>query len=109
LKGQVKDTIEVLTSADNVTFTSAGFLHTDLRRKDIPVNFMLPDSEELTGATFRLIPPSPIQARYVQYKVSNPKRTFVATEIEVLDSVSFKAFDLRIALPAPKSGGVAAR
>ena len=59
---------------------------------------MLPDNEELKGATFRVIPSKPLQARYIQYKVSS-KRMFVATELEVLDAISFKPFDLRVALP----------
>jgi hypothetical protein len=98
LKGQVQDKVEVLISTDGASYTSVGFLETDLRRKDIPVNFMLPDNEELKGATFRVIPPTPIQARYVRYKVTS-NRMFVATEIEVLDEINFKPFGIRIALP----------
>jgi hypothetical protein len=108
LKGQVSDKVEVLTSNDGTNYTSAGFLETDLRNKDIPVNFMLPDNEQLTGATFRVIPPKPVQARYVQYKVTS-NRIFVATEIEVLDSISFKPFDLRIALPDEKASTLSKR
>jgi hypothetical protein len=101
LKGEIQDTIEVCVSSDGTSYTSLGFLHTDLRRKDIPVNFMLPDNEELTGATFRLIPQRPAQARYVQFKVSN-KRIFDVTEFEVLEAVDLKPFDLRVALPDEK-------
>jgi hypothetical protein len=102
LKGEVNDKVEVLTSQDGTSYTSVGFLVTDLRRKDIPVNFMLPDNEELTGATFRVIPPQPVGARYVQYKIANT-RIFDVTELEVLDTIAFKPFDLRIALPDAKS------
>jgi hypothetical protein len=101
LKGQIKDKVEVLVSADGITYTSLGFLHTDLRYKEIPVNFMLPDDEHLTGATFRLIPDKPVQARYVQFKIGN-QRVFDVTELEVLDAIDFKPFDLRIALPEEK-------
>jgi hypothetical protein len=98
LKGQVKDKVEVLVSNDGAAYTSVGFLQTDLRFKDVPVNFMLPDDEKLTGATFRCIPAKPMQARFVQFKITN-KRMFDVTELEVLDAIEFKPFDLRIALP----------
>ncbi|MBM4018936.1 MAG: hypothetical protein FJ288_11510 [Planctomycetes bacterium] len=101
LKGQVKDTVEVLVSKDGKDYTSAGFLQTDLRWKDLPVNHMWPDHEVIQGATFRLVPPQPVDARYVQYKVSN-KRIFCCTELEVLDSIRTEPFDLRIALPDEK-------
>jgi hypothetical protein len=101
LKGAIKDQVEVLISDDGTKYTSVGFLQSDPRRKDIPVNFMLPDNEELTGATFRVIPPKPVSARYIQFKITNP-RTFDVTEIEVLDAIDFKPFDLRIALPGEK-------
>jgi hypothetical protein len=98
LKGEVKDKVEVLVSNDGSTYTSVGFLKTDLRLKDVPVNLMLPDEETLTGATFRCIPAKPIEARYVQFKIAT-KRMIDVTELEVLDTIDFKPFDLRIALP----------
>ena len=101
LKGQVKDKVEVLVSDDGQSYKSIGFLETDLRWKDLPVNHMWPDDEMITGHTFRLIVPKPVTARYVQYKVAS-KRFFCATELEVLDSISFDPFDLRIALPEAK-------
>lgn len=104
LKGQIKDKVEVLTSNDGKDYTSLGFLKTDLRNKDIPVNFMMPDDETLTGGTFRLIPDKPVQARYVQYKVTS-KRNFDATELEVLDAIKLASFDLRVALPDERTPG----
>jgi hypothetical protein len=98
LKGQLQDQVEVLTSEDGQTYTSRGHLNTNIRLKDIPVNFMLPDDETLCGDTFRFIPEKPITSRYVKYKVTSP-RIFCATEIEVLDSITLEPFDLRIALP----------
>jgi len=98
LKGQVKDRIEVLVSDDGNDFRSIGFLNTDLRWKDLPANYMWPDEETLTGATYRLIPPQPVKTRYVQYRVTS-RRFFCATELEVLDSIRYEPFDLRIALP----------
>jgi len=98
LKGQVKDTVEVLVSPDGKQYASVGFLKTDIRRVDVPINVMLPDCEALTGYTFRLIPDKPVKARYVQYKVTS-KRWFDCTELEVLDSIKLDPFDIRIALP----------
>jgi hypothetical protein len=66
-----------------------------------PVNFMLPDEETLAGHTFRLIPERPLTTRYVRYLISND-RHFCATELEVLDKIDHKPFDLRIALPDEK-------
>jgi hypothetical protein len=98
LKGQIKDAVEVLTSGDGQQYTSLGTLQTALRRKDMPVNLMLPDNEALTGATLRLVPGQPVETRFVQFKVRN-KRHLCVTEIEVLGSLQLEPFDLRIALP----------
>jgi hypothetical protein len=101
LKGAIKDQVEVLTSTDGTNYSPVGFLQSDLRKKDIPVNFMLPDDEKLTGATFRVIPAQSVTARYVQFKITNT-RVFDVTEIEVLDAISIQPFDMRIALPDEK-------
>jgi hypothetical protein len=98
LKGEVKDKVEVLISEDGQKYESAGFLDTDWRWKDLPANHMWPDEETITGATFRLIPAKALKARYVQYRITNP-RIFCATELEVLDAITFEPFDLKIALP----------
>jgi hypothetical protein len=98
LRGEVKDQVEVLTSLDGQEYTSRGFLHTNLRWKELPVNLMWPDEETLTGATCRFIPEQPVTARYVQYKVTS-ERFFCCTELEVLEAIRFEPFDLRIALP----------
>jgi hypothetical protein len=98
LKGEVKDAIEVWTSTDGRTYARQGTLPTDLRLKDIPVNFLLPDDETLTGYTFRLIPDKPVTARHVRYKITT-RRLLCVTELEVLDAIRFKPFDLRVALP----------
>jgi hypothetical protein len=101
LKGEIKDRISIQVSDDGIEYTSIGTLATDLKRKDIPVNFMLPDEETLAGHTFRLIPEKPIEARYVRYLITS-QRHFCATELEVLDSITTRRFDLRIALPDEK-------
>jgi len=90
--------VEVLVSDDGKEFRSIGFLHTDLKWKELPANHMWPDDETITGATFRLIPAAPVKTRFVQYKVDNA-RIFCATELEVLDSITSVPFDLKIALP----------
>ncbi len=98
LKGEIKDKVEVLVSPDGRSFSSLGFLKTDIRWKDLPANHMWTDEETLKGATFRLIPKKPVKTRFVQYKVTNG-RFFDCTELEVLDSIEFEPFDLLIALP----------
>lgn len=111
LKGEVKDVIEVLVSADGKDYKPVGVLKTDIRWVDLPVNHMWPDDETMTGATYRVIPEKPVKARYVQYVIT-PKRHIDVTELEVLDSIKYEPFDLRVALPeikgaakeAPKAG-----
>ncbi len=98
LKGQVTDKIEVLTSLDGRDYTPQGALKTDLRWSDLPVNFTWPDDETLTSATFRLVPPQAVNARYVKYEVKS-KRVFACAGIEVLDAYELRPFDLRLALP----------
>ncbi len=98
LKGEVKDKVEVLTSLDGQEYVFQGFLHTDWRWKELPVNWIWPDEETITGATCRLIPDRPVTARYVQYRVTS-ERFFCCTELEVLEAIRFEPFDLRIALP----------
>jgi hypothetical protein len=101
MKGEVKDRVEVLVSQDGEKYESLGFLDTDWRWKDLPVNHFWPDEETITGATFRLVPPAPVDARYVRYKIDSP-RIFACTELEVLDRLTLEPFDLRLALPDGK-------
>ena len=74
--------IEVLTSTDNQRFVSQGFFNLKLRWKDLPVNFMWPDSEAIQGHMFDLIAPKAVEARYVQFKV-NSARSVGITEVQV--------------------------
>jgi hypothetical protein len=101
LKGEVKDRVEVLVSSDGEKYDSVGFLDTDWRWKDLPVNHFWPDEETITGATFRLVPAAPVNARYVRYKIDN-QRIIAVTELEVLDRLALEPFDLRLALPDEK-------
>ena len=95
---EVRDRVEVLTSANGKDYASQGFLKTDLRWADLPANFVWPDDETMTSATFRLIPEHSVTARYVKYHITN-QRIFDCAAIEVLDSIKLEPFDLRIALP----------
>jgi len=101
LKGQVKDTVEVLTSVDAQEYTSRGFFALNLRRKDIPINHMLPDDETAAGFLYALEAPEPVDARYVRYRIT-PQRILTVSEVQVLDSIRYEPFDLRIALPDEK-------
>jgi len=101
LKGQVKDKVELLTSTDDKNYTSRGFSPMNLRWKDIPVNHMMPDDETATGFNYDLVTPDPVRARYVRFKIT-PQRTLTVSEVQVLDFIKKKPFDLRIALPDDK-------
>jgi len=104
LKGQVRDTVEVQTSRDNRDFVSQGFFNLNLRHKDIPINHMMPDDETATGFTYELIPKEPVQARFVRFRIV-PQRTMTVSEVQVLDSIRYEPFDLRITLPDEKKKG----
>ena len=101
LKGEVKDKAEVLTSLDGKEFASQGFFDFDLYWKDIPINHFMPDDEQARGYTFALIPPKPVQARYVRFAIT-PERILTVSEVQVLDFIKFEPFGLRIALPDEK-------
>jgi hypothetical protein len=100
LKGEVKDEVEVLTSLDGETFTSQGSFDFDLHWKDIPINHLMPDDETAKGYVFPLVPPKPVRARHVRFRI-RPKRTLCVSEVQVLDGIQYDPFDLRIALPEP--------
>jgi hypothetical protein len=108
MKGQVKDKIEVLASVDAKEYISQGFFDLNLRWKDIPVNYMMPDDETAAGFMYELIPSSTVEARYVRYKIT-PARTLTVSEVQVLDSIEHRPFDLRIALPDLPAGPPPAR
>lgn len=98
MKGEVRDTVEVLTSTDGAQYASQGFFDLNLWRKDIPINHMMPDDETATGFTYTLEPPAPVEARYVQFRIT-PRRTLIVSEVQVLDSIRYEPFDLRLAPP----------
>jgi hypothetical protein len=102
IKGQVKDQVEVLVSNDNKDFKPAGKFDFNLRWKDIPVNYMYTDEETFGAHNHTLRLASPVEARYVKYKVT-PSRSMVITEVQALDGMELKPFDLKIALPDQKA------
>jgi hypothetical protein len=106
IKGEVKDKVEVLTSADGKTYTSHGEFDLNLFWKDIPVNYMWTDEETFYAHNHLKALEKPVNARYVKY-VIDCKRFVVVTEVQALDGVKFEPFDLKIALPDPASNGKA--
>jgi len=101
LKGENQDKVEVLVSKDGKEYAPVGFLKMNYLWKELPVNHMWPDHELIQGDTFRVIPDKPVEARFVQYKVTS-SRFFDCTELEVLDLIQYKPFDLKLALPDEK-------
>ena len=98
LEGEVLDQVEVQTSINGMQYTSQGSFNFKLRWKDIPVNEIWPDEEALRAPNYLLILPKPSKARYVRFAIT-PERFFSVSEVQVLDSVTYKPFDLKIALP----------
>ena len=79
-------------------YASHGQFDFDLRRKDMPINHMLPDDETAQGFNFTKLLPAPIPARYVRFKVK-PQRILGISEVQALDFVKYEPFDIRMALP----------
>jgi hypothetical protein len=104
ITGNIKDRVEVQTSADGKEYTSAGFFNFKLFKKDIPLNFMVPDTEELVAYNFTLPLKAPVEARFIKYKIT-PARMLGVTELQVLDSYTLTPFNLNIALPDPTQNG----
>jgi hypothetical protein len=98
LRGQMKDKVEVLSSIDGKSYTSHGLVNLNLRWKDLPVNHFWPDEEVIAAHNFELVPAKAAQARYVRFKVT-PERTVTVSEVQVLDSIRYEPFDLRLTLP----------
>lgn len=99
LHGDFTDKVELLTSTDGKDYSSQGIFPVNLWYKDIPINHMLPDNEELTGYNFELLLPKPVDCRYVRYKVT-PGHGMVITEVQALDFIKYEPFDIRLALPS---------
>jgi hypothetical protein len=98
LNGEVQDRVEVFTSLDGAAMQSRGTLQMDVRRKNVPINYMLMDSERATAWNYELQLDTPVIARFVKYRLT-PARIVCTSELQVLDRVSYTPFDIRIALP----------
>jgi hypothetical protein len=98
LKGEVQDKVEVLTSVDGTNYSSSGLFNLNLRWKDLPANHFWPDEERIGAHLYELIPPLPVQARWVRFQIT-PERSLTVSEVEVLDEIRYEPFDLRVALP----------
>jgi len=98
MRGEVKDKVEVLTSTDNKEYASQGFFNFNLRWKDIPANYMWTDEESFCAHNDELILAKPVEARYVKFKIT-PARFTSISEVQVLDSIGYEPFDMKIALP----------
>jgi len=103
LKGEFKDKVELLTSTDGKNFASHGFFNLNLQWKDLPANHFWPDEEVIAAHLFELIPPQPVAARYVRFKVT-PERMLTVSEVEALDSIHYIPFNLRVTLPDDSPG-----
>lgn len=98
LKGEIKDQVNVLTSADGATYQNQGRFNFDFRWRDFAANHFWPDDETLCAHLFDLVLPQPVEARYVRFAVT-PARTVTVSEVEVLDFIRYEPFDLRLAMP----------
>jgi hypothetical protein len=94
----VKDEVEVLVSNDGTDFKPAGKFDFRLYWKDVPVNYMWTDEETFRAHNHTLVLDQPVEARYVKFAMK-ASRFMVVSEVQVLDGVEFKPFDLKIALP----------
>lgn len=90
--------LQLWTLLDGQDFRSLGKFNLDLRWKDLPVNPMGPDDETFTAPVFELIPPQPVEARSVRYRIT-ARRFTMSSEVQVFDWVRCDPMDLRIALP----------
>lgn len=98
MKGEVQDQAEVLTSLDGKEFVRRGSFDLNLRWRDLAVNHLWPDEETFTGPIFDLDLSQPVPARYVRFKLTS-RRFLMASEVQVLDQIQYRPFDLRVALP----------
>jgi hypothetical protein len=101
LQGEVQDEVEVFTSLDGQRYASHGLFDLDVRRKDVPINHLLPDDETGQAWNFERLLDRPVQARYVRFQL-RPRRILGVTEVQALEFIKYEPFDLRIALPDEK-------
>jgi hypothetical protein len=100
LKGEVQDRVELLTSTDQSSFQSQGTLDLSLRKKDLPINYMLMEDEYASAWNFELTLDAPVRARYVRFHITpSPDRIVCSSELQIFDRVDYRPFDIGVALP----------
>jgi len=91
--------VEVLTSAHGETFASQGTITTKMCYQDIDGDFVPPERGGFESWVFPLILREPVEARYVRYKVTNPKMFFNTSEVLAYDSVRSEDWHEPLAMP----------
>lgn len=98
LKGQVRDEIATFISQDGKEFSPCGQFQLNLLRRDVPINYMLPDDETAQAWNYILPLQAPLEARFVRFRVT-PRRSLGITEVQAFDRLESRPFELRITLP----------
>ena len=88
----------MLTSVHGQHYVSQGSFDFNLRWKDLPANHVWPDEEAIRGHNYLLTPGKPVEARYVRFAIT-PARFLSVSEVQVLDTIKYEPFDLKLALP----------
>jgi hypothetical protein len=91
--------VEVLTSLDGESFVSQGTILTAMEYKDVDGDFILPERGGFQSWVFALVFPEPVEARYVRYRVANPKMFFSTSEVSACDSVQVEDWREPLAMP----------
>jgi hypothetical protein len=100
-KGPFSD-VEILTSTDGKSFASQGTIKTQMTYKDVDGDFLMPENGRFESWVFPLIFEKPVEARYIQYKVANPRMHFDTSEIMAYDSVKIDEWKEPLAMPLDK-------
>jgi hypothetical protein len=91
--------IEVLTSEDGQAFVSQKKFPTRMRFKDVDGDFVMPECGRFESWTFPVVFEKPVKARYVRFKIENPKMVFDTSELMVYDSVKIENWNEPLAMP----------
>ena len=92
-------TVEILTSEDGVTYQSQGSFQTKMRAVDLDGDFLNQERGGFESLVFPLVFKQPVQARYIQYKITNPEMYFDTSEIMAYDSVRVLPWSEPLAMP----------
>ena len=101
MKGEVKDTVEVLTSTDAQAVHQPGLLRSEPATQGHPDQPHAARRRDGDRLSLRLVAAGagggPLRAVQI-----TPQRILTVSEVQVLDSIRYEPFDLRIALPDEK-------